>query len=241
MPHRSSDKYLKPYREAVQRFGPSFHATLWSSREAQQLRFDVMIEMAGFAGTAAGRRARAARAAGASDGAGLVVLDAGCGHGDFAAHLIDRDIRFKRYVGIDAVSELIDAAQARRLPNCEFRVADLIHDQPLLQEIKPDYVCISGTLNTMEESVAREAVSHAFEAANRGVVFNFLSDRPGGRWGARDIGPAKRFNTAGWLAWALDRTSFVSFTQEYLDGHDATIVMRKETSKRRNGSTQTKA
>ena len=33
---------------------------------------------------------------------------------------------------------------------------------------------------------------------------------------------------AAWLDWALDRTSRVAFTQDYLDGHDATIVLRHD-------------
>lgn len=203
-----SEKYLKPYREAVALFGPSFEATLWSSPEAQRLRFDVMIELADFeAGT---------------------VLDAGCGTGDFAAHLIDRSIGFKRYVGVDAVEQMIEAASRRGLPRCEFHVADLVHDQQCLQTIKADFICISGTLNTMDETMARKLVDVAFEAAGEGVLFNFLSNRPGSQWAQRDIGPARRFDTLGWLDWAMHRTSRVSFTQDYMDGHDATIMMRRQ-------------
>ncbi len=54
--------YLQPYRKAVEKFGPGFEATLWGTKEAQQLRFEVMIELAGFEE--------------------CVILDAGCGQGD---------------------------------------------------------------------------------------------------------------------------------------------------------------
>lgn len=200
--------YLEPYRQAVQQFGPGFHSTLWSSPEAQRLRFDVLIDLAGL-----------------DD---CVVLDAGCGTGDFAQHLLERGVDFRRYVGIDAVSELIGAAKARNLPRCEFRVADLVHDHSPLPEIAPDFVCISGTLNTMDEATARDLVHDAFEAAHQGVVFNFLSDRTHERWDQHDTGPARRFDTVGWIQWALTHTSRVSFTQDYLDGHDATIMMRHD-------------
>jgi SAM-dependent methyltransferase len=202
------ESYLKPYRDAVRQFGAGFHATLWSSREAQLLRFDVMIDLAGF------------------DAA--VVLDAGCGSGDFAAHLICRQVPFAKYVGIDAVPEMIKAAQSRDLDRCEFRIGDLIHEPAPMRELQPDFVCISGTLNTMEEATARRLVQAAFAASIQGTVFNFLSDRTHSKWSRRDIGPARRFNTLDWLNWALDQTSRVSFTQDYLDGHDATIFMRHE-------------
>jgi len=208
MPERPGEKFLKPYREAVQQFGPTFESTLWTSREAQQLRFDVMIDLAGLDE--------------------CVVLDAGCGTGDFAEHLIRRPVQFARYIGIDAVSELIEAAKQRGLPRCEFMLGDLIHDQSPLHQIEPDFVCISGTLNTMDEETARNLVSHAFDTAHQGVAFNFLSNRADERWAARDIGPARRFDTINWIDWALSRTSRVSFTQDYLDGHDATILMRHE-------------
>jgi len=207
MSERPCDKYLRPYREAVERFGPNFQATLWTSRESQRIRFDVMMDLAGF-----------------DD---CVILDAGCGTGDFAEHLHSSKVDFVRYIGIDAVPEVIEAAKRRDLCRCEFRLGDLIHDASPLFEIKPDFVCVSGTLNTMDEpTTARTLISAAFDASVQGVVFNFLSDRPAERWSRHDIGPATRFNTIEWIDWALSKTARVSFTQDYLDGHDATILMR---------------
>ena len=94
-------------------------------------------------------------------------------------------------------------------------------------KVAPAGVCISGSLNTMEENLARDLVSDAYEAAKRGVGFNFLSDRAEPQWLQRDIGPSRRFNTVKWIDWALSQTSLVSFTQDYLEGHDATVVMKK--------------
>jgi SAM-dependent methyltransferase len=199
--------YLKPYREAVQQQGAGFYATLWNSRETQQLRFDVMIRMCDFSG--------------------VTLLDAGCGTGDLANHLIESGVKFQRYIGIDAVAEMIHAAQQRQLQGCEFHVADLVRDPSSLTKFKPDIVCFSGTLNTMDESTAQRLVSAAFDAANVAVIFNFLSDRADSDCLARCPGPARRFNTVQWIEWALTRTSRVSFTQDYMDGHDATILMRK--------------
>jgi SAM-dependent methyltransferase len=202
----TSREYLEPYRRAVQRHGASFEATLWGSREAQVLRFDVMIDMVGLDGTS--------------------LLDIGCGKGDFAARLLERAVAFDRFTGYDALPEMVAAAAARALDRCAFEVRDAVADPGCLAGPSADYICFSGTLNTMQGGQARALVAAAFDAAAQGVVFNFLSDRPDARWAARDLGPAHRFDTVKWLDWAMGRTPKVAFAQDYLDGHDATIVMR---------------
>jgi SAM-dependent methyltransferase len=209
MPHSSSDEFLRPYREAVARHGPGFEATLWGTPEAQQIRFDVMIELAGLDG--------------------CVVMDVGCGRGDFAARLLEQGVAFSHFIGLDALPEVIAAAQERSLDRCTFRVADALEPLALAAgDATPDYVCISGTLNTMDDDSARGLVTAAFDVAAQGIVFNFLSDRPHPRWAGRDLTPARRFDTVAWIAWALGLSSRVGFTQDYLDGHDATIIVRHD-------------
>lgn len=207
MPDRRDKAYLQPYREAVAHFGPGFEATLWNSREAQMLRFDVMRAMASF------------------DGA--VILDVGCGQGDLGAHLVELEVPFERYVGLDALAEMIEAARRRRIPRSEFHVTDVVAEPEALATPGPDYVCFSGTLNTMDEGTAREVVGAGYDAAARGVVFNFLSTRHHPRWSAVDPTPARRFDPLRWIDFALGLSSRVKFDQSYLDGHDATIVIEK--------------
>ena len=208
MARRANDRYLDPYRAAVKAHGPGFEATLWNSKAAQILRFDVMIDLAGFDGCA--------------------VLDAGCGQGDFAARLLERQVAFQRFIGIDAVPELIETARQRNLPRCVFEVHDVVTEPTALATGHPDYVCISGTLNTMSTKTARKLVRAAFEAASRGVLFNFLSSRPHSRWAGQDPSPARRFDPLRWLDFSLALSSRVSFTQAYLDGHDATILIQHD-------------
>jgi SAM-dependent methyltransferase len=173
-----------------------------------------MIEMAGFDG--------------------CVVVDAGCGPGELAQRLLERDVEFARYVGLDALQPMIDAARSRGLDplrrRVNFEVLDLVEQAPALRRYRPDFVCFSGTLNTMDEPSARWLVAAAFAAASRGVVYNFLSDRCPARMRGRDLAPARRFDTVAWLDWALTQTSGVAFRQDYLDGHDATILMRRESA-----------
>jgi len=203
-----AEDYLRPYREAIKRHGAGFESTLWSSPEGQRRRFDVMIDLAGLEG--------------------CVILDVGCGRGDFAQRLIERGVKFERFIGIDALPEVIAAAQAQNLPRSEFRLGDALTDPSMLRTTEADFICFSGSLNTMDEPCARRLVQLAFEAAARGVVFNFLSDRPHERWADQPLAPARRFDTLAWVNWSLDLTSRVTFTQDYLDGHDATIMLRHD-------------
>lgn len=213
MEESRSEEFLQPYRAAVARHGASFEATLWGTPEAQHLRFDVMIELAGFEGCR--------------------IVDIGCGRGDFAAHLIDRGVGFRGFVGVDALPEMIDAARARDLARSTFVAADVVATPQVLSDLgddpaPPDFACFSGTLNTMDGASARWLVRAAFDAAAQGVIFNFLSNRHHPRWAERDLAPARRFDTLAWLDWAFGLSSRVSFTQDYLDGHDATILIRHD-------------
>ena len=67
-----------------------------------------------------------------------------------------------------------------------------------------------------------------FDASAQGVVFNFLSDKCHPRWSGRDLTPARRFDTLAWLRWSFELSSRVCFTQSYMDGHDATILILHE-------------
>lgn len=209
-----ADDYLEPYREALTRFGPRFEATLWRSRKAQSLRFDVLLDMVDLTG----RR----------------VLDAGCGMADLYHHLIARGIRFDRYLGLDGLPEMIHRLQQQQRQqkrgigdNAEFFAGDFVADPGLLKTGSPHLIFFSGSLNTFEESRARDVILHAYQRAEVGVVFNFLSDRCPPHAARSDTGPASRFNTVAMLDFSLNLTTMVKFRQDYLDGHDATIGLFK--------------
>lgn len=203
--HAGTPDYLAPYRDAVDEHGAGFSATLWGSEETQRLRFDVIDALLPLEGCR--------------------ILDVGCGQGDLVAHLLERDIRYGSYVGIDAMVEMVDAGTAREFRDAAFVAADLLADPGAIARAEPDVVVISGALNTMDESVARSLVARCLDAAAQGVAFNFLGDRPHARWDGRDLTPARRFSTLDWLDWATARSSRVRFDQSYLDGHDVTIAI----------------
>jgi len=205
-PH--SDQYLQPYLEAVRQHGAGFRATLWGSPKAQRLRFEVMVALAGFDE--------------------CVVLDLGCGRGDFAAFLHEHNVPFEQYIGIDALPEMIEQARTRELDRCVFEVSNVLDQLDALGRWGADFIAISGTLNTMDDEAARRLVRSSFEAAHQGVVFNFLSDRAGEEWMNKDLSPARRFNTVEWIDWSLSLSPRLSMTQDYFNGHDVTIMIRHE-------------
>ncbi len=147
-----SDDYLDPYREAVDRFGATFDATLWNSREFQRLRFEVLRGMV--------------------DLNGLTLLDAGCGLGDLCEHLRERNVQLARYVGVDGVPEIVEAAKRRQLPHAEFHCRDFVADADALRLGRPDVIFFSGSLNTLPEETARLA-------AQRGAASSSTSSPTG--------------------------------------------------------------
>lgn len=203
----STDPYLQAYREAQTKYGNQFGVTLWASEESQATRFRVITEMLYLAGKR--------------------ILDAGCSRGDFAAYLLDRDIGYSSYVGIDAIESVVDFAKARGLAGARFVHGDLVREPELLAASQPQIVVLSGTLNTMDDQIIMSLLESAWSAAGEALIFNFLSDMAGE--GAQNQSyPARRLSTITLLGWALTRTWSVQFRHDYFQcGHDATILMRK--------------
>ncbi|MBG84098.1 MAG: hypothetical protein CMJ40_06070 [Phycisphaerae bacterium] len=208
---RHTPAYLHPYSEAMDHFGPGFEATLWQNRGSQSLRFDVAMSMVDFSN--------------------VRLADLGCGPGDLVGHLRGSGVELAGYLGIDAQSEMIALAKSNHeCDGVEFLAVDLVADPGILKQWSPDVCFFSGTLNTMSPRMAWKLVMLAFESSRVGVVFNFLSDRPHDRFSKKDLKPARRFNTAKWLDRSMRVSSRVAFRQDYLDGHDATIAILKESS-----------
>ncbi|MEM9884023.1 MAG: hypothetical protein AAF800_14010 [Planctomycetota bacterium] len=201
------DAYLQPYRDAQRRHGSGFDVTLWARPETQQLRFRLFTQVVDFAGKR--------------------VLDAGCSRGDFAAYLLEHDVGYERFVGIDGVPEVIAFANGRGLRDAEFHAGDFVRDPSLLATGWPDITAISGTLNTMDAEAVFAVLGGAWAGCGEALLFNFLSDRPGpGATPQQD--PARRLPTLALLDWALDQTPYVQLRHDYFaHGHDATVVMRR--------------
>ncbi|MCA9281458.1 MAG: class I SAM-dependent methyltransferase [Phycisphaerales bacterium] len=205
--------YLRPYAEAVRTHGPTFEATLWLNRQKQTDRFRVIAE--------------------AIDLTGRIIVDAGCGLGDLASYLCEHNIQYGRYIGLEAMPEMVEQARSRNLPEARFEIADFALDEQCFPRLassdRYDIAVFSGSLNTFKEDHARAVIKRAFDAANEdkgGVVFNFLSARHGKKH-TPDPSPARRFDPVKMTDWALKLTPRVLLRQDYMGGHDATIAMFK--------------
>jgi 2-polyprenyl-3-methyl-5-hydroxy-6-metoxy-1,4-benzoquinol methylase len=209
-----SPHYLQPYEEAVKNYGGTFDATLWHSKEGQVKRFDVFCGIVDFTNCS--------------------ILDVGCGIGDFAQYLVEKNIHFSSFYGIDAMPEMIDTADDRSIPNTTFSVVDVVKKINILPP--SDWITCSGTLNAMGEALAIKVIDALFDHCTVGLAFNFLSNQNRNTYqykcgedpATEDLYPASRFNTIELLRYAMQKTPLVSFTQTYMGGHDATIVMTRK-------------
>lgn len=213
-PSRTAPAYLAPYRQMLRAAGPCFDSLLWSSRQTQSARFAAITEMI--------------------DLSGRDILDAGCGHADFLAHLQASAVTYSRYTGIDALDEHLALARQVPHPRADFFGADFVSDAGAFSTRRPspEVIIFSGSLNTLDQSAAARVLERAWHACSHALVFNFLCrhDRSPRRWASSiesgESGGVRRFDTMSMLEWSLSRTPLVSFRQDYLEGQDATIVMR---------------
>jgi hypothetical protein len=150
----TAPNYLEPYLSASRKYGAGFGTLLWASPKTQAVRFRALLN--------------------AVDVHGLTVLDVGCGRADLLEYTMGR-ARFPRsYIGIEAVDALAAAAEAKRLPNCKIVRGDFVSD-PALLACGAEVLLISGALNTMDRDCFYASLKSAIDAAEKAVVFNFLS------------------------------------------------------------------
>jgi SAM-dependent methyltransferase len=192
--------YLEPYARAVEAHGAEFPALLWASPRTQAKRFDAMLSL--------------------QNPRGLAVLDLGCGRADLLDHMIRRRVRPARYVGIEGVRELAEAARDKAVANSEIIVADFVSD-PGRMRVDADVIYCSGALNTLEEDDFHRVIRDTFDAARHALVFNFLASpllaaAPFLRWRERD----------DVLQFARTLSTGIESREGYLPG-DCTILLRK--------------
>lgn len=150
MPRVDTDSF---YRNALARYGHNAEGVHWTSERTQQLRFEAL------------RRFLPA------DLSELALVDVGCGLGDLYRYLVHQGDRPGRYIGIDVVAPMVEAAAERT--GCEILQRDALHDPLPGADV---YVC-SGAMNTLTRDESDVFIRRCFAAAAQGFVFNLLKGR----------------------------------------------------------------
>ena len=106
---------------------------------------------------------------------GLTILDLGCGRADLLDFLINRGTPPKKYIGLEGVRELAEAAENKNANGiARIIIADFVRE-PRRMQVSADVIYCSGALNTIETDDFYATIRNAFTAAKRALVFNFLS------------------------------------------------------------------
>jgi hypothetical protein len=192
--------YLRPYVNAAKHHGAGFGTLLWASPRTQAARFKVLL--------------------GAVNIEGQKLLDVGCGRADLLEYILQAGALPAMYVGLEALVELAEAAEVKRLRDCMIVRGDFVRE-PRLLDVGADVVIFCGSLNTLDEQQFQSALAAGFAAAGRSLVFNFLSSP---KLAASPFLFWRRIESV--LAMAGRLSDDVRIWQDYLDG-DATVAIGK--------------
>jgi SAM-dependent methyltransferase len=192
--------YLFPYHEARRQGARGFDALLWTSREGQRTRFDVIARMCPLAD----RR----------------ILDVGCGQADLLGRLLELGIVPAHYTGLEMIPATARAARRRKYERCEIVRGDFVREPEKLRR-GADVVVFSGSLNTLSRPQLYLTLRAAWEAAGEALVFNFLSSP---LWCGEDWLTWHRRQTV--LSFCRSLGGQPRFEEGYLEG-DCTVAMAR--------------
>jgi len=138
------------YTSAIKLYGTTARGVNWASKENQEIRFDVILEML------------------PKDLSYFEIVDAGCGFGDFYNYMIKKKKTPKKYVGIDSLVDMYSIASEKT--GCEIIIADICKDSLPHANY---YVC-SGAMNTLTLFETHQFIQNCFLACGDGFIFNIL-------------------------------------------------------------------
>ncbi len=147
MPKIDNEKF---YTSAIQKHGISAKGVNWNSKESQQIRFDMILEML------------------PKSLEKVSVIDAGCGFGDFYLYANKKNRVVKKYIGIDSLVDMYSIASEKT--GCEIIIADICKDE--LPEASY-YIC-SGAMNVLNSFETHLFIRKCFMASKDGFIFNIL-------------------------------------------------------------------
>lgn len=153
------DATRRYYEDALLRFSDGPQAVNWSSRETQNLRFEMLC--------------------GVGDLTGKRIHDVGCGLGHMADYLSTENPGCN-YVGSDISPKMINAAKQRLGPDAELFTGDIMAADE--DWMKADFVVNSGVFTVRGEIPPEEwwqfvsgMIGRMFELCRTGISFNLMT------------------------------------------------------------------
>lgn len=184
----------KFYSAAIHKHGETPKGVHWNSKHSQEKRFEVLTSFI--------------------QDENFSVVDAGCGFGDLYFYMLDKEVDFSSYVGLDLSPSMVKIAKEKTL--CEVYEKDICRDR-LPQA---DYYLCSGAMNILSRFDTFLFIRNCYEASTKGFVFNLLM-------GEDDSLVYNHFFPQELQSLFDDLGAKVSVKKGYLP-HDFTVFMKKE-------------
>jgi SAM-dependent methyltransferase len=180
------------YKRVIKKYGISARGVHWNCEESQYLRFEILSEFI------------------KTEIKDSIVVDAGCGFGEYYNYLYDNNLKPKAYIGIDCEEEMINSASKRFL-NTKFILKNILEDKLPLA----DYYICSGAMNILKEKEVFTFIKRAYKASTKGFIFNFLKEDP-----------LSNISIDTVLGFCKSICSEIKINDDYLD-NDVSIFLKK--------------
>lgn len=138
------------YSTAIEMYGITAKGVNWHSKESQNLRFEIILEML------------------PSEMSSYSVADAGCGFGDLYLYMLKKKRMPKEYIGIDALVDMYSIASERT--GCEIVIADICKEKLPSADF---YIC-SGAMNVLNDFETHLFMRNCLSSCRIGFLFNVL-------------------------------------------------------------------
>ncbi|QCU89979.1 class I SAM-dependent methyltransferase [Thiomicrorhabdus sediminis] len=201
------------HKHSIERFGYSAQALLWSSKEVQFKRFEVLSQVL------------------AEGGDTVSVLDVGCGFADLYDYLLAQGFAID-YQGIDLSADMVQSAKFQH-KTIKVEQGDLFDFNPAEQSY--DYILLSGALNEVVESTteqetessgeyAKAVIKRMYQSCRKAVAFNLLDARH--EW-IRSRVDLQSFKPEEIVEYCRIFADKVTWQDDYLD-NDFTVFLYKD-------------
>ena len=180
------------YQENIDNYGTSACGVAWDSEQSQKRRFSAIFSSLG-------------------EIKNDILVDAGCGFGDFYLYLKEKNALPKQYVGLDLCKPMVTEAKLRT--GCKIKQCDILR-QPLPLA---DWYVASGSMNLLTQLETQLFIQRCFEQSHKGLVFNLLE-------GKEQEGPFSYWKIDKIRKFCESLSKKVQIKEEYLDG-DFTVIL----------------